>query len=104
MEKGNCVTRFTSQVNVHPDTPADQCYVKGDDILFYPNPATDVLNIETGSELTRVDICDSNENILITSNISNNAQIDVSPLSTGKYTIKFIATGNVIYEKELIKL
>ena len=58
-------------------------------LSLYPNPATDVLTIQTsGSKETAVEIYNLNGKLLITEVIAGTAGIDVSGLPAGFYLIK----------------
>jgi ELWxxDGT repeat protein len=59
---------------------------------IYPNPAKDVLNINTGSK-AMVCLTDQSGKIMLTQAIDGKATIDVSSLPTGLYYLKNTATG-----------
>src|SRR5690606_32931522 len=59
------------------------------DILVYPNPARDMINIST-SENTRLSVYDMQGKIVRTLDIySSQTTLDVSDLSRGTYTLVF---------------
>ena len=65
-------------------------------LSFYPNPVTDVLNVQTsGLYETIVEIYSLNGNLLITNTITGAAKIDVSDLPRGLYLIKVKTTGQI---------
>ncbi|MEJ6793246.1 MAG: T9SS type A sorting domain-containing protein [Lacinutrix sp.] len=75
------------------------------DIVIYPNPVLNMLNIQTNN-LTNynVDIYTLNGSLLQSSTINNNRAINVSNLSSGIYVAKFIdSNSKEIKIKKLIK-
>ena len=75
------------------------------DIVIYPNPVLDQLNIQTNNfkEYT-VEIYNINGSLLKTTAITNNKAINISGLSSGMYIAKFIATDSKeVTIKKLIK-
>ncbi len=65
-------------------------------LSLYPNPVTDVLNVQTsGLRETVVEIYSLNGNLLITNTITGAAKIEVSDLPRGLYLIKVKTTGQI---------
>lgn len=74
-----------------------------DNIMIYPNPASNVLNIETSKPYKSVDILDMNARIISTYIMSNNRLcLDVSNITTGIYYLRFKSTDQVEYRKIVI--
>lgn len=70
-------------------------------ILLYPNPATNVLNIESSIAFSSIQICDIHGRIVSLSEKSSKA-IDLSSLSSGVYWIRLLSDdGDII--KRFIK-
>jgi len=61
---------------------------------IYPNPAKDVLNINTGSK-AMVCLTDQSGKIILTKPVDGKGSIDVSSLPAGIYYLKNIATGEM---------
>ena len=89
---------FSSCPNGVPSTISQ---INTDEIKLFPNPANDILNIQTSfTEFYSIDILDVSGNLIYTNtNLSNNAQIDVSNLSNGMYFVK-IKNNNLVLKTE----
>ncbi len=61
-------------------------------ISVYPNPAKDILHVQTTGTTTFI-ITDQSGKILISKTIADKGEINISNLSAGLYYIKNIATG-----------
>jgi hypothetical protein len=70
--------------------------------VLYPNPAADVLNIQTKFELKNYEIFDISGK-LIDSNTFNNNQVNISSLSNGSYFIVINTTENTRKTLKFIK-
>ncbi|WP_157505105.1 T9SS type A sorting domain-containing protein, partial [Flavobacterium tegetincola] len=71
------------------------------DIVLYPNPASDVLNIETALEVQSVIMLNINGQIVLS---SNQKQVNVSALPAGIYMVQIKdAADNVTTKKIIIK-
>ncbi|MBN2485784.1 MAG: carbohydrate-binding protein [Bacteroidales bacterium] len=57
-------------------------------ISFYPNPATDVLNVSVGEGQANFQIYDLNGKLLLGQDVEGNETIDISSLKQGVYIIK----------------
>ena len=65
------------------------------DLIIYPNPANDVLNIEASVIISSVELFNVLGQILITqSTISDTVQLDISSLSPGNYFVRVTADNN----------
>ena len=60
--------------------------------LVYPNPAKDMLHIQTQGKVT-IQLSDQSGKILITKTINGNGEINVSQLAAGLYYLKNKNTG-----------
>jgi len=60
----------------------------------YPNPAKDVLHVETNSNAT-FSLIDQSGKILVTTNITGKGSINISGITPGLYYLKNNSTGNV---------
>jgi len=66
-----------------------------EDLVIYPNPATNVLNINAATPITNVEVVNVLGQVLVSEkSISNISQIDVSRLSTGNYFIRVTSENN----------
>ena len=61
---------------------------------IYPNPAKDVLHVETNSNAT-FSLIDQSGKILVTTNITGKGSINISGITPGLYYLKNNSTGNV---------
>ncbi|WP_432670694.1 T9SS type A sorting domain-containing protein [Flavobacterium sp. SM2513] len=74
-------------------------------VSVYPNPATDVLNVNTSnSSITAVQIVDLNGRQVMTKSFNNvsDAQLNVNELSAGMYLIN-ITSGDTVQTKKFLK-
>lgn len=79
--------------------------VKANGFKLYPNPTTDVLNIEFMDAVTgELMIYDLSGRVVFTQNINgvNNLQVDVNSLSKGVYTISTIQNDGAISTNKLM--
>ncbi len=77
-----------------------------EDVKVFPNPATDVLNVEFGTEaVVGVNIIDLNGQVISNNTISNGtAKVNVSNLQSGMYIFQgFDVNGNVLKTDKFIK-
>ncbi len=58
-------------------------------ISIYPNPAKNVLNVSPIAELGVLEMIDMNGKVLLTKEMDNNTQIDISNYKKGIYLINF---------------
>lgn len=71
-----------------------------DNIRIFPNPATDVLNIE-GENIQQVQICDMLGKTVLNNSITDN-HIDISSLDDGFYLVR-VTSGQGVAVKKFIK-
>jgi photosystem II stability/assembly factor-like uncharacterized protein len=72
-------------------------------ISIYPNPATDILTLETnGIQINAIEIYSLFGQLIMSKNISNNQTIDLSDLSAGVYIVA-IHTEHGTFKKRLVK-
>ena len=64
----------------------------------YPNPASDLVNIETNDDLLRVNVFGLNGSLISTS--ERKQQVDISTLANGMYYLEIVTTSG-IYRKKL---
>lgn len=65
---------------------------------IYPNPTSDILNIQTEQKISKIEILDTSGKLL-KSNSGSGKTINVSNLSKGIYLIKIYADKNIINSK-----
>lgn len=70
------------------------------DVTVYPNPATDVIRIDLGTELIasvqRIDVCDITGKLMIS---STEKEINVSELESGIYFVNILTEKGVVTKK-----
>lgn len=66
--------------------------------VIYPNPTSDILNIQTEQKISKIEILDTSGKLL-KSNSGSGKTINVSNLSKGIYLIKIYANQNIINSK-----
>ncbi|WP_026704678.1 T9SS-dependent choice-of-anchor J family protein [Flavobacterium soli] len=63
-----------------------------DAFRYYPNPVKDILNLSYDKNISKVAVYNIlGQEILIKNNVSNQSQIDMSPLASGTYLVKVTA-------------
>jgi len=76
--------------------------VNSSSVVIYPNPATSIINIESITQITKVDIYNQLGQLVLSN--SNQNKIDVSSLSQGFYYLKLQdVNGNIGIEKVIKK-
>ncbi len=71
-------------------------------VNIYPNPANEILNIETNEEQGEIKITDLLGNEIKNEKINKHLQIDVGNLSNGVYFVTFVS-GNSIFTNKFVK-
>lgn len=69
-------------------------------VKIYPNPASDLLTIETQSPIQQIELLSINGQVLVRANVNleNGAEISLDNLSPGSYFIKIVSTaGNTFH-------
>ncbi len=69
-----------------------------DDIVIYPNPAGDYINIGSAADVIKVNIYDLAGRLLQSSSVVNN-QVHIKSLGTGTYLVKIFAKDGVSVKK-----
>ena len=88
------------QWNISPPTSVNQ--VIDGNILVYPNPASDILNI-TGAIEGTLKLYDVSGRLLVEEKIKGNTQLNLSSYDTGVYLLQVI-TDNTVITKRVEKL
>ena len=71
-------------------------------IMIYPNPATNMLNIESSTKFSQLIVTDILGNVLIRQLVYNKAvSVDVSELSKGLYFVKMIRDKGIVVRRFL---
>ena len=72
-------------------------------IHLYPNPSSDILNIESSSDhITQVAISNIEGSVLKSFSMYGSKKLDVTDLSPGMYLVKLHTSGKIILKKLLI--
>ena len=77
---------------VAANTSVSDATGKTNDFVVYPNPAKDVLHVETNAGAI-FSLTDQSGKILLNQNINNKGSLDISRLSAGLYYLKNNNTG-----------
>ena len=86
---------YKPATDVLPTSNMDGLVIAGNkDFTTYPNPAKDILHVQTTGKAT-VTLTDQSGKILVTKTISNKGEINVSHLPAGLYYVKNTTTGEV---------
>lgn len=104
-DANNCVNSDTIQIHFLPNT-ALRRQETGNDVLIYPNPATNHMYIlDEGFHMCEIRIYDLNGKLLITDTIEKRRELylDVSTLSPGQYLMVIEGEGNQKGYKILIQ-
>ena len=67
------------------------------ELILYPNPAKNLINITTENKVERVEIFDFQGKLV--KEFSNQKQLNISSLEIGLYLVKIYSKGNVLSEK-----
>lgn len=81
---------ITSNAEISINTP----------ILLYPNPVNSILNIDTDLQISKIEICNTQGNLVKTSRQKNTSMDD---LPSGMYFVKVIFDDNSLWIKKVIK-
>ena len=77
-----------------PDTPSNK-------IEIFPNPTSDYIILRSPTSISKVEIFDQNNRIVIS---SQSLEIDVNSLISGVYFVKCITSNNFQYYQKFIKI
>ena len=69
--------------------------------FVYPNPTTDVINIKSDTDISKIEIYNQQGQLVLSSN--KNQNVDVSILNSSIYIVKIITKNGGIETKKLIK-
>jgi len=89
-----------------PDWDANALIEVSDmNILIYPNPCDNLLNISFNKQIKEINIYDVYGKKLLTENVTfpDHQTLDLSSLQKGFYTLDFITTDNLKIQKSFIK-
>ncbi len=74
------------------------------DVSIFPNPASDILNINTSLEVSSVNVYGLDGKVVLAENVSGfNAQINVTELTSGAYIVEAIGTNGAAVRTNFIK-
>lgn len=77
-------------------------YTKSKNLVsIFPNPASEVLNIESELNIQKTEIIDRNGRVVMSSSIR---ELDVSPLLAGVYFVKCYGGNNKLYYSKFVKM
>jgi hypothetical protein len=75
-----------------------------DNISIYPNPTNSTLCVEyNGYTLTTIKLFDMLGKEVLSQNISEKSEINVSHLPRGVYNVKILSEGKVLKESKIVK-
>ncbi len=95
---------FTTYLNVARKSKEETRRSK-EKVQVFPNPAKDIINIESEKEIKQIKIYDLRGNVmLIIKEPENNKRIDISNLSKGVYIGVVILKDNRDYKVKIVKL
>ena len=77
--------------------------VKQDQVVIYPNPVKEVLNIDLKAQNGKVKIFDLSGKVIKTAEVNKSGSIDVSKLMKGMYIVEITTDGNTKVTKKIIK-
>jgi len=72
-------------------------------VLIYPNPATDVIRLKNDNTEVTLFIYDVTGQLVLTRNLHGDAEINVSALRSGLYTVKTVSSNGVNSTKLIVK-
>ena len=73
------------------------------DLTIYPNPAKDVINIESSAQNLEYQLINGMGQIVLKGDLSGEKSIRVENVNNGVYFLKFIADGKVLVNKVIIQ-
>ena len=73
------------------------------DLCLYPNPASDLIRIQTSSEITSVSLFNIQGQLLTNVNVNcESYEFDLNQFAKGTYIIR-ITEGNKTYSRQIVK-
>lgn len=97
---GSAGAQARSGAEVYQSEPEIDLSSKYRDILIYPNPVNDILNIKTDTKIELVEVYNLQGQIIMQ---SNSSQINMSELTSGIYLIKITDENNLTVTRKVIK-
>ena len=78
------------------------------DFIIYPNPATDIINVETGSSVKHLDhirIYDSGGKLVMNKQLNelSKEQINITSLNAGIYFVELVTKEKEVLDSRFIK-
>ena len=111
MEDGPIIKRFGSYLSKYCEGTLEQCNIvsstkntpdtPSNKIEIFPNPTSDYIILRSPTSISKVEIFDQNNRIVIS---SQSIEIDVSSLISGVYFVRCITSNNVQYYQKFIKI
>ncbi len=74
-----------------------------DNIILYPNPAKDFINIEGVDTYSSISVLDLNGRELLTIEDNNVERININDLNTGVYLLRLVVEGKLITKKFVVQ-
>lgn len=73
-------------------------------VSVFPNPANDVLNINSSQEVARINVIGLDGKVVLTENVSGfDAQVNLTDLTSGSYIVEAIGTNGAVVRTNFIK-
>lgn len=98
-DTNGCVSSSSDIILVNPCTGIAEYGTEGGMIAF-PNPATDNISVKWNSEfeMNRIEIVDVTGRVVISTSVANgnNAEINISELPAGMYTLRGVSSTTVV--------
>jgi hypothetical protein len=73
-------------------------------LTIYPNPVLDYLNIDSGSDIVKVEIFSSIGKLKISSQIHGEKGIDVTILNKGLYIVRLLDDSGAVITRKFVKM
>lgn len=101
----NCQSITYTNESVIASVSSQINFITNDDLIVYPNPAHDILNIKiSNTNNYNIEIQDMQGRLVYSDKINNNnTSIDISRFCRGIYILRIIGKNNTITEKIAIK-
>jgi len=93
---------YIDDVVLSLDNPTNVSNIDEDEFKIYPNPVSDIVNIEGATSVNKVDITDLSGKTTISVKEFSGTQLDVSGLQRGVYLMK-ITTDKGLKVVKLVK-
>jgi len=101
VDKDGCIDEFCTPVGIKEETPSP---LGRAGVGLYPNPATDVVTIESNEAINKIEIINSQWQIMETINCNAifNYQLSIFNYSSGLYFVKINALNSTTYKRLII--